>query len=355
MPSKIYLMSIHGSNITWTHTIGSNTTNFIWLDIRVLPIFLYVCPILGIVGLFLNVLVFIVLSDAEFKETLYKYLKIEAMFIGTNLFVTCFRPVHYKKEDWYSKSYFSYFYLVYGLHFLASILEMAAILAQLCSTLDFYLLISNYHKRFKLFRVVKYYKTMGLAIFLFSVLLYLYQIFDKKITCYMVQYENSLRRLCRDEPTEFSETLAKKSLEMGVFILRDFVFLLLLMALNVLIFFQVKRSMKNKKSVLKYVIHNRKEEKVAIKYDSSTQETLKSIERTQQRATLMVFFNGLNYFFGRTPILIYFVWYNLEDWSDSLLLCLQIAVLAVYLSYTLKFFLYCYSNNKFKRSFKNKA
>jgi hypothetical protein len=347
------LSIIHSSNITWIHSVASNSSQFILLDQRIMPIFLYVCPTLGMVGLFLNILVLVVLSDAQFKETLYRYLQIEAIFIGINLFVNCLRPIHYYKTNWLSVSRFSYIYLVYALHFLASVLEMAAILAQLCSTIDFYLLISSSHKKFKLFSVLAYHKTIGSLIILLSFLLYAYQIFDKKIACYTVAYQNTLRQVCRDERTRFSETTVKKAFEIGVFILRDLVLLMLLMSLNVLIFLRVKRSMKNKRSILNCRI--KRGEQLAIKSNAQRKDTVKSIERTQQRTALMVLLNGLNYFMGRTPILVYFIWNNLDNWSDAMLYYLQAAVLAVYLSYTIKFFLYYKSNSKFRRSFRNKA
>jgi hypothetical protein len=380
--SSIYPVTLYFSTTTLANTTNATTSvkeTFVWFDLQMLASFLYVSPILGVIGLFLNILVFIVLSDAQFKETLYKYLKVEAIFIGSNLFLQTLRPIHYNRMNWLSKSYFSHFYLVYGLHWFASILEMAAVISQLCSTLDFYLLISNYHKKFKIFTVLEYYKIVGSAIFISSVLLYLYKIFDTTIACYLVAYEThmstmysnenstilsniALRHLCRDEKTEFDKTIVKKVFEMGVFILRDFVLLLCLMALNVLIYFRVKQSMANKKSVLKYMLKNREKEESTIQSEQITKgvnlvqkKQSKNIEKTRQKATLMVIFNGLNYFFGRTPILIFFIWNNTFEWSDSLLLCLQIAVLAVYLSYTIKFFLYYYSNNKFRKTFKKKA
>jgi hypothetical protein len=186
------------------------------------------------------------------------------------------------------------------------------------------------------------------------------QIFDKKIACYFVLFENSKRHLCREEQTEFSQTTLKKVFEIGVFILRDFVVLLLLISLNVLIYLRVKSNIQNKKLVLNHTESREKED-----IQSELKETniarkkhnrqSKIMEKTQQRATFMVLFNGFNYLFGRIPILVFFIWNNLENWSDSLMTCLEIAVLAVYLSYTIKFFLYYLSNNRFRRSFNKKA
>lgn len=352
-------------NITTVPMITTTTTeNWVWIDLQMFPIYLYISPTIAIIGVILSIFCFIILSDSEFKETLYKYLKVETIFIGVNLLLTCFRPFHYNKVNWSSKTYFSYFYLIYGLYYFASTLEMAAVVTQICSTLDFYLLISNYHQKFRVFRILAYYKLVSLAIFIVSALLYIYQFFDKTLTGYWVAFEENdnitIKLLYRDEATEFDKTLAKKVLEMGVFLLRDLVFLGLLIFLNVLIYLRVKQTMKNKKSVLKYMLNNREEtatqtdvnNQVKSDFTKSTKKRTNNIQKTQQKTTLMVVFNGLNYIFGRTPILIYFILVNSGIRTDGVYLYNQFAVLAVYISYTIKFFLYYYSNNKFRKTFK---
>jgi hypothetical protein len=352
-------------NITTVSMRAATTTeNWVWIDLQMFPIYLYISPTIGIIGVLLSILCFIILSDSEFKETLYKYLKVETIFIGVNLFLTCFRPFHYNKVDWSSKTHFSYFYLIYGLYYFASTLEMAAVITQICSTLDFYLFISNYHQKCKVFGVLAYYKIVTFVIFVVSGLLYVYQFFDKTLTGYLVAFQENdnvtIKLLYRDESTEFDKTLAKKVLEMGVFLLRDLLLLGILIFLNVLIYLRVKQTMKNKKSVLKYMLNNREETATQIdaniqnKSDltKSAKNRTNNIQKTQNKTTLMVIFNGLNYIFGRTPILIYFILINIGIRTDGVYLYNQFAVLAVYISYTIKFFFYYYSNNKFRKIFK---
>ena len=151
-------------------------------------IFIYVIPALSLIGFVLNTICFIVFSNIDFKESLYKYLKVESIFIAVNLLMQLFRPFEACRKtslntiNWSSKSYLVQLYLFYCLNFLASVLEMTALMLHLISSFNFYILLSykpgsSFYNRLKLLEKVSYIK-VTIIFSLFSVFAFIFEIFQ---------------------------------------------------------------------------------------------------------------------------------------------------------------------------------
>jgi len=315
---------------------------YVFIDYRMEAVNLYICPMIGIIGFILNTLCCFIFSFKDFQELLYKYIKMVNLFIALNLLLASMRPIYFNKSNWFSKSYFAKFYLAYGLDFTSSILEMASIICQIYSTLTFYLLVSNLFQKYKYARFIIYYKINCFFIMLFSVLIYSYKLFTQYIYAYLVPIEeNNYIELKLHHSilyTEFNKSTIKKVIEICVFLLRDFILLVLLTGLEFLIYKQVKRSIQSKKSIMLAA--------------NSTRKTNKKLQNMQHRITLMVIINGINFIFGRIPILIYFVLVNLVGNSNHVMIFLNFAIVAVYTSYAVNFFIYYFCNLKFRKVFR---
>lgn len=230
----------------------------------------YICPFVGAIGVFLNLIVFIIFSNSVFKEILYKYLKLQALFIGLDLLFTSFRPVFYWKHLEIAHSYPAHLYEKYIITYGASVVEMSAFVCLVLATLNYYLLIDNLlaSQRFFFSRVSYVYVVTFVV--LVSVFLFLYQLFEYKIVCEdiplsmwesaMNNYDNNnnqnysvnqTKHMCDIEYEQFHYSKFHTIIEIVAFFIRDGLNLIILVMLNLMIFVRVKKGMNKKKSILK--------------------------------------------------------------------------------------------------------
>ena len=73
-----------------------------------------------------------------------------------------------------------------------------------------------------------------------------------------------------------------------------------------------------------------------------------NLKKVNLKVGVMVSMTCLNCLFGRMPILFSYLYRNVSNDVYVLYLVDRLAVLAVYLSYGLYFFIYLLTNNKFK-------
>jgi hypothetical protein len=306
----------------------------------------YLCPLVGITGVFLNLAIFLVFSNSVFKETLYKYLKLQSLFIMLDLLITSFRPVYYWKENALSRTYVAQLYEKFLITYLASVLEMSAFVSLVLALLHYYLLIKSNSKLRQLCCVKIHYKYVIECVVLISVILFLFQLFEYKIECesrldddLLLKNDNNQtnsKYTCAIKYDSFHYSRLKAFLEIFAFCVRDGLNLFLLISLNILIFLEVRNGIRNKKQLLGYL--------------TATNKFLNFMNQTKYKLTLMVILNSFNTILGRLPIMIFFIIRNVEE-TESVLQFRKIAVLFVYLSYDFNFFFYYKTNKKFTKIF----
>lgn len=114
-------------------TVQSNLQNDI--------VFTFLCPLIGLFGLALNVISIIIISN--FKEPMFFYLRVELFLICSDLLVTVFKPVYYCRTCPISASFIAnLYYLIFNVY-MASVFELGAIMCRNMSALICFLLISK--------------------------------------------------------------------------------------------------------------------------------------------------------------------------------------------------------------------
>lgn len=323
----------------------------------------YVCPIIGIIGVFLNMIVFAIFSSSIFKEILYKYLKLQALFIAMDLLFTSFRPLYYWKHCEISHSYVAHLYEKYLITYGASVVEMGAFVCLVLATLNYYLLIGSVMsaKRFFLARVSYIYVTFVVVVV--SIVLFLYQLFEYKIVCgdmVLVSADhsrNTTKWICDIEYEPFHYSTFHSINEIFAFFVRDGLNLIILVVLNVMLFVRVKKGIKKKKMMLHKANTNSSltsDSKVPAAENLNRTESrrrMRSISKTKYKLTVMVILSSVNCALGRLPIMIFFIIRNFEEENYALLYFRKLAVVCVYLSYDFNFFFLYFTNKKFKMLF----
>lgn len=277
------------------------------------------------------------------QETqLYKYLKLELVIISLNLFLQIVR-FFFSIKSFQSTLVYN-IYLLYFLWFLPAVLELMALVCHTASTMDYYMLVkeTSLHAncRASFLKTSFIYKIM--VILILSVVTFSYLPF-----CHEVDWighldsNSSTKGFYAIKPKDFNRTTIKKIIEIISYLIRDFIIILILILMNVLIYFQVKNALKNKKKLL----YNSKSVKDfssnKIKYNSKLRHANKKI-------ILMVVITSLNNIFGRIPILFYFIQRNVYEENEILG---KIGVLAIYISYSLNFFIFLLVNKRFRSAF----
>jgi len=264
----------------------------------------------------------------------------ESGFICISLFLASLRPICYYTYSDVTKTYFSQIYLIYFLIYFTSVLEMSAILTQITASLTYYLMITNTN----IFLIYISSKKVTLVIFIFSILIYLYQCFQFDINAKYVTINNVTQTYYVMEPNSFFDSEIKKIIEIVAFIIRDGINSLILIVMNILIFLNIKRYSKNKNSLFKNKYQNER----SIQDETTKEISNFSLKKISMKVAIMVWMTCLNCLFGRIPILVSYIYRNISSDFYALYLIDRIAVLTVYVSYALYFFIYLTSNKKFK-------
>lgn len=317
----------------------------------------YICPFVGMIGVFLNAIVFFIFSHAVFKEILYKYLKLQAMFIALDLLFTSFRPVSYWKFTELSHSYAAHLYDLYLITYGASVVEMGAFVCLVMATLNYYLLIDSMLATQRCFFARVSYISVALFVVVFSVFLFLYQLFEYTIICgNVIMAPNVTKYMCDIEYEPFHYSTFHMINEIGAFFIRDGLNLIILIILNFMIFIRVKKGMNKKKSMLNKSSASLASNESGTKRIGSvinrneSDKRLRSISKTKYKLTVMVIMSSVNCALGRLPIMIFFIIRNFQE-NEALLYFRKIAVVFVYLSYDFNFVFLYLTNKKFKMLF----
>ena len=308
----------------------------------------YVFPLLSLIGIILSIFIFFIFSNSSFKQNVYAFLKYESVFIWLDLCATSFPIFIYRSE--LDKSYFKCFYTIYLIVILKSVLEMTGILCHIMSSIELLLFISNKQRPFqKVPNIV-----IGLVLFLISASIYSYKFFTLFIDSepYGPLFNNATNKTSfqyfgyKISSTKFDKSFTKKLIEIIAFTIRDGISLIVLLGLNVLIYFKIKKTIAKKKKIFKlnfsfFTTNNRNETNISNK-----------LKRSKRKTAFMVLIVSICYTIGRIPIMISFIIRNLYDETNQMRIFKIASVISVILSYDSYFFIYYFTNNNFKKLFR---
>jgi hypothetical protein len=299
--------------------------------------FCYTCPIISLNGLVLSLFCLSVLMNSEFKQNFYNFLKIEIFFITLNFIIGTLKPLFHCYYSPTRGKYYSVIYFIYFINYLSSVLEQSVYLCNILSTVEFYLLISNKQQsKFNILKMINS-KLIGLFVFISSLILFLYQTFEFDIRSYKI-YQPPFYNLSSTtdfftiEKSKFSFTNFFRVNKIAGFVMRDFINLLILIFLNILIYLNIRKSIRRK-----------------LEIQSNVSTSAKNVDNSLK---LMVFLGSLNNIIGRIPIAIWSILDSVYSYEKTHLL-LKIAVLFVNLSFSFHFILYFITNKLFRKVFLN--
>jgi hypothetical protein len=246
---------------------------------------------------------------------------------------------------------------VFQLYFLAyfkSVLEFCINYYCLVGTFDFYLSISSKSsassKSNNCLSKISY-KIICLIIFIFGCILFSFRIFDEEII--FLNQSNlsnfSLGSGYQLEKTSFSEWPLTKWIIMLSFFLRDFVYVIILIILNSMIFYKVRKSIRHKKFIQNININVSNTNEAGEPRKTSSLDT--KFKRTNLSLKMMIIIGNLNNLIGRISILLYFILDTTICHYKNITLgeiMFNLIIFCVYFSYLIKFFLYYITNKTFR-------
>jgi hypothetical protein len=322
----------------------------------------YFTPPITILGTLFCSMCIVVFSQPSFSQKLYKFLKYESIFIACNLVIKSCSPIAYCKSCPVSKTLFSCVYLLYFCIYLSSICEMSALICNIFSALYCYLHISKLRmqkpaKPSPLFVLVNLNpRVIVCFLVVFSACLYSYQLFQFEIVqvssnSSTIQSENH----CTVNQTSFYYSNLNMSLEIISHSIRDGLNLITLICINSMLIVKIKRNLKRKQTSVSVVRNT----DTSLTSGNESRVTRPSVVKiplvilSQKKITKLIVINCFNTILGRLPIFLYFVLRNTSPNSMYINFFAAFAFFFVFFCYLTKFFLFYFTNNKFKDTAKH--
>ena len=280
---------------------------------------LFGCLPISVLGVFFCLASVYILRSSEFKENLFVYLRIECMLMAFDLLITSIRSLGHLYMSPTSKSVYPatnsfraavemvlFFYI-------PSPTEATALITDIFAALNCLIMLKTNRNKFEQFIFkMNPFITIFVAYLLLS-LMFIYHFFTD-VNLFNSDFANSNRFY----------------FDMIAFSIRDGLFLFILIVLNVIIAFKVKLSLKKKMEIVK--------EATAIE----------KTKRSQQRMTIMVLADCINFSLGRISIFCLFVIRNVNKTLTVLYPLTSTLSFLAFLSYFLKFFIYLKFNKRFR-------
>lgn len=288
----------------------------------------YLGPVKNLTGIILSILnsisfYYLMKKQKKTQGFLYKYLFIRSidetiLFIANSFSIfyfclsKCSSSTSYIMQIW--KIYF-YFYVSFVTIMYSTFLDILA-------SIDRFFLINSLFKKFNFYKSKYYYFILTPLLGFFCVVFYINRIFEYEIVP-IVNSTNMYKIQFTDY--YFLDKTSQNLRLLNVF-MRDFISTVLIMLLNILILFSLKKSLSNKKLIFP-------------NFKSSTKE---------RQVTFMVLLNGLKFLIGHTPIFIYYL--DIEPLAK--ITCFyDFSRFMIIFSYWIGFFIYYIFNRQFRKSF----
>jgi hypothetical protein len=293
----------------------------------------YLENVLNIFGIIANGLCFIIfikiVKRRQLHSNMFKYLLMKSLIDCLNFLSNSFQYLFYCSNCRTSSSYLIVVWYIWVYNYFQSITEVGSGIFEIIATFDCFITISSTFKwcQNNLF----FYLFTILSILLVSIYLLIYPfgfVISKKIQSNV----NTSFTIYFYEYNDFGESSVYSDLAAANAIVRDGVFLIILLSLNLMILISLKKTTERRRILTK---------------NNTNQNLLSASQNAENKKLIMVLAIGLNYTIGHLP---YFVWTIMTLFFNDYGTCYYKFVYFVYLmSYADGIFFYFFFNNIFKR------
>ena len=308
-------------------------------------ILVYITPVVSLVGILLSIIMLKIFTSNDFKDISFKYIKYQTLFSLFNLIIKVSQPIYYCKlyKCDISHTEFVQYYYIGILTYVSSICEMVA---QYCNIFSGLFCTIYVCEQMKIFKFLSFHKYTLILIVLLSGILFSFQIFQKEIInkndSYVTQNKN-------ETYLSYFEYTAN--------IIRDGLSSLLLIIIDLLLLWKLRNIMKEKLRLLNLNLLNR----VSITNElinSDNKITVYSmnqikVNRARRLQTITILSNCINSLISRLPILIYYIIKINQPKIDTDSILFASTALVIYVTNCVSFFIFYFSNEKFKSNFYN--
>jgi hypothetical protein len=309
----------------------------------------YLSPIIGFLGLITNTACFLVflkllkvtnnVQQSTSNSHMYKYLCLKSLCDILIFLVLFMYPLYFCDKCPLNGYYIMQIWYVGVYWYFTMIMELMSGFFEIVATLDCAVSIRNYPRC--LLNRSTFYATSFL-ILAFSLTFYWYIFFYFNI----VNQDEMNRSFWKVTVTDFYKSSSGSFFRFFNMILRDIIFFILLLIINLWILLSLKK-VRERKSTMQLTRLTTSD--VILKQVSKTRSRAQAAER---RKVKMITLLSISYFVGHSPIVIFYL--PLHDDSDFWKCYYEFGLIIFHLTYVLPFFLYYNFNNQFKTVFKSK-
>lgn len=207
----------------------------------------WVCAPISVFGVITCSISILIFSSKEFKsEKLFDFYRLKAILNFFNLFIKTFLPTYYYGPE--PKQLWQVIYSIYFKSYFSSSLEASSMIISILAVLFFYSKFSDKKKILNFLIKINIYM-LSISLFVLFCGVFSFKLVEKDIKMKRVNLSKNLTTISYYfEQSYFSTTLTYKILEITIFLIRDFVFLLILIVLNLILYLNLRTKLKEKRS-----------------------------------------------------------------------------------------------------------
>ena len=312
-------------------------------------ILVYITPVVSLIGVVLSIIMLKIFTSNDFKDISFKYIKYQTLFSLFNLIIKVSQPIYYCKllpKCDISHTEFVQYYYIGILTYVSSICEMVA---QYCNIFSGLFCTIYVCEQMKIFKFLSFHRYTLIVLVLLSGILFSFQIFQKEITnvnnSYVTQNKN-------ETYLSYFEYTAN--------IIRDGLSSCLLIIIDLLLLWKLRKIMREKLRLLNLNLLNRvsiTNELLPSSFSNNLNRmNLKSknqlkINRTRRLQTITILSSCINSLISRLPILIFYIIKINQPKIDTESIEFASTALVIYVTNCVSFFIFYFSNEKFKSNF----
>lgn len=304
----------------------------------ILPINVYVYPILNSTGILLNTFSAITFLAIIKNKTMIKnqgfmfhYLFIRSINDGCLFLASMFSVIYFcENECALSKSYIAQLWYIWIFFYFTCVTELYSTILEILATFDRLLIIHQYFKKFKFYKTKLFFILVNVISLAYCLTFYIHRLFELRIESSILSNQTN-SRIYRTVYTEFYFTNLDINMRFMHSLVRDLVGISLILVANILIFINIRKALLTKEKM----VHNK--------------EHRGNIEHREKEVSIMVLMTGTVFIVGHTPIFFYYLPVNLFQNNQECFF--EIFRLVLLLSYWVGFFFYYYSNLIFRKNF----
>jgi hypothetical protein len=310
----------------------------------------YFSPPISLIGMIANIICiitfYILLRSLKnaYEHQMYKYFFVKAICDFLPFLILAFHPVYYQFSNVeFASPYFMQIWYIYFKSYLSYILRLSSQLMEIMATFNCAISI-NKSMQWCNSRIVFFWA--NIIIFTYCSVFHLYIVFIFKICPVnettttvnlnetIVYHKHSQYYLCRSDFYNSTVATVFESIQTSM---RDFLSLIVIVALNLWILIGLKKYRKKKEKEMNQKI--------------SIQIFRNKAQIVQRQKIKMIMFLCINYILGRIMVLVYYFSF---DRTSSLWSCwLQVGSLLLYASYATPILIYTSCNDQFKAVLKD--